>query len=59
MVKYIVIFKDGSRKYLEAKVLRYEERGVIFEGRNYKQRDFVAFVPYEDMRMIMANTEQD
>ncbi|MER8014287.1 hypothetical protein ACIQ7S_03475 [Streptomyces griseoluteus] len=50
VTKYQVTHRDGSTAVIEAARHKFEERGVLFEGRKHRQNDFVAFVHYDDLR---------
>ncbi|MFF4610305.1 hypothetical protein ACFY1Q_11640 [Streptomyces albidoflavus] len=55
MAHYEVTFTDGSEPaLLNAKVVKYAEHGVLFEGRKNAQgpHSLVAFVPYVNLRMV-------
>jgi hypothetical protein len=50
---YVVTFRDGSTKTVEAKKVDFGEYGVTFTGRRNQSGDvFVAFVPYGDLRLV-------
>ncbi|QCX75722.1 hypothetical protein C9F11_10210 [Streptomyces sp. YIM 121038] len=54
MHTYVVLFRDGSQREVEAKGFELEEHGVRFWGRRNSQQphSFVAFVAYEAMNMF-------
>ncbi|WP_411140117.1 hypothetical protein [Streptomyces sp. x-80] len=52
---FVVTFRDGSTQTVEAKDVDFVEHGVLFTGRKHQQsKVFVAFVPYDDLRMVEA-----
>ncbi|MCI3271012.1 hypothetical protein [Streptomyces cylindrosporus] len=54
MAEYTVTFTDGSTKTIEARSMRYVEKGLEFQGHKHSQSrsDLVAFVPYAALKMV-------